>query len=203
MDGLDYWRYCKEVNIIEAVLLILGRDPAVEAVNVENLLPQDQPPGYMALKKELCASIKTDLMLGNIIPFRQYDEATDSYYEVTGSVDLEKSSVLVDELKEWLNYRKIPSPFFFPNGTDAPDYLDPKHPRYAPKLAAAVKAWQAMEDAPPSGKTPKQALTKWLNEHAAEFGLSDDDGKPNATGIEEVAKVANWQPGGGAPKTPA
>jgi hypothetical protein len=51
------------------------------------------------------------------------------------------------------------------------------------------------------GKHPKGALSKWLREHAAELGLSDDDGKPNETGIEEVAKVANWQPGGGAPKT--
>jgi len=52
------------------------------------------------------------------------------------------------------------------------------------------------------GKTPKQALAKWLREHAAEFGMTDDEGKPNETGIEEAAKMANWQPGGGAPKTP-
>ena len=79
-------------------------------------------------------------------------------------------------------------------------HLDPKNPRYAPKLAAAVRAWQAVTD--PGKVSPKKALTKWLREHAAEFGLSDDEGKPNETGIEEVAKVANWQPGGGAPKTP-
>jgi hypothetical protein len=33
------------------------------------------------------------------------------------------------------------------------------------------------------GKTPKQALMKWLREHAREFGLTDDDGKPNETGM--------------------
>jgi hypothetical protein len=32
--------------------------------------------------------------------------------------------------------------------------------------------------------------------------LVDKQGKPNGTGIEEVAKVANWQTDGGAPKTP-
>jgi hypothetical protein len=52
------------------------------------------------------------------------------------------------------------------------------------------------------GKTPKQALTKWLRENASRYGLSGDDGAPNETGIEEVAKVANWQPSGGAPRTP-
>ena len=43
---------------------------------------------------------------------------------------------------------------------------------------------------------------KWLRENGADFGLSDEEGKPNELGIEECAKVANWQPGGGAPKTP-
>jgi hypothetical protein len=52
------------------------------------------------------------------------------------------------------------------------------------------------------GKHPKQALVKWLREHAAELQLADDEGIPNETGIDEAAKVANWQPTGGAPKTP-
>lgn len=105
-----------------------------------------------------------------------------------------------DDLIAWLQSNGIRTGFFFPAATDAPDYLDPKNPRYAPKLAAAVRAWQSVTD--PGGKHPKQALAKWLREHAAEFGMTDDEGKPNETGIEEAAKVANWQPGGGAPKTP-
>ncbi|MHA6844257.1 hypothetical protein [Ralstonia syzygii] len=83
---------------------------------------------------------------------------------------------------------------------EASDFLDPNHPRYALKLAAAVSAWRAVESS--KGVSPKQAIAKWLREHAEEFGLSDANGKPNETGIEEVAKVANWQPSGGAPKTP-
>lgn len=63
-----------------------------------------------------------------------------------------------------------------------------------------MRAWQAITD--PGKVSPKQALTKWLRENAAEFGLSDDEGKSNETGIEEVAKVDNWKPGGGSPKTP-
>ena len=51
------------------------------------------------------------------------------------------------------------------------------------------------------GKTPKQALDKWLRLNASQFNLSDDDGKPNEQGIQECAKVANWQDKGGAPKT--
>jgi hypothetical protein len=105
------------------------------------------------------------------------------------------------EVKSWLSSKGVRSGFFFPDvNADSPDYLDPNHPRYAPKLAAAVRAWQAVTDS--GGKSAKQALLKWLREHAAEFGLTDDDGKQNETGIEEAAKVANWQMTGGAPKTP-
>lgn len=75
---------------------------------------------------------------------------------------------------------------------------------YAPKLAAAVAAWEAVTSDPKRlrGKSPKQALEAWLTEHAAEYDLVNKDGTPNKTGIEEAAKVANWQPAGGAPKTP-
>lgn len=111
-----------------------------------------------------------------------------------------KTMIGVNDVREWLEQKGVRTGFFFPMATDAPDYLDTKNPRYAPKLAAAVRAWQSVTDA--GGKHPKQALAKWLREHAAEFGMTDDEGKPNETGIEEAAKVANWQPGGGAPKTP-
>jgi hypothetical protein len=81
-----------------------------------------------------------------------------------------------------------------------PGYLDPVNPRYAPKLAAAVMAWQAVTDA--GNVSPKQALTKWLNENALRLGLSSEDGVPIQAAIEDVAKVANWETKGGAPKTP-
>ncbi|VWX60024.1 conserved hypothetical protein [Burkholderiales bacterium 8X] len=110
------------------------------------------------------------------------------------------TTVLVADIRTWLSGRSIKTGFFFPENADQPDYLDPQHPRYAPKLAATVRAWLAVED--PMGKHPKQALMKWLRVHGAEYGLLDDEGKPNEQGIEECAKVANWQPGGGAAKTP-
>lgn len=77
-------------------------------------------------------------------------------------------------------------------------YLNPSHPRYSPKLAAAVKAWLAISD--PGKKSPKQALEKWLREHAAELGIANNANQPIQQAVEECAKVANWQPKGGAPK---
>ena len=71
------------------------------------------------------------------------------------------------------------------------------------KLIAANKAWTAVTSNPALlvGKSPKQALQKWLVEHAAELGLLTREGKPNQTGIDEICKVANWKPEGGATPT--
>ncbi len=113
--------------------------------------------------------------------------------------------VAVADLKAWLASRGMVTGFFFPNRAESqPGYLDKAHPSYAPKLAAAIRAWEAVSSDPEllRGKTPKQALTKWLNEHAAAYGLTKEDGTPNATGVEEAAKLANWRPEGGASKTP-
>jgi hypothetical protein len=45
-------------------------------------------------------------------------------------------------------------------------------------------------------------LVAWLRQHANEFDLTKEDGNPNEQGIEDVAKIANWDTKGGAPRTP-
>ena len=52
---------------------------------------------------------------------------------------------------------------FFPDGYDNRSYLDPINPFYAPKLAAAVMAWEKVssDENLLSGKTPKQEIEKW------------------------------------------
>jgi hypothetical protein len=230
MEGLDYWRLCDELSVIQAVLLTIGEDPAEYQQGVEDWSPENRPVGYDAARAALTHAILSGKLPARIrrqawergwdedpgegekfasdaTLFKDQDEFPD---EATHPVqrgliyrtapDWHKTTIQVDDLRMWLVGRGLNSGFFFPRALGAPDYLDPNNPRYAPKLAAAVRAWQAVTD--PNGKHPKQALAKWLREHAAEFGLTDEEGKPNETGIEEASKVANWQPGGGAPKTP-
>jgi len=138
-----------------------------------------------------------------IVPIYEHDINGNTMGSIEGSVDVRCSLVEVDSLRSFLGARGFTTGFFFPEKIVVQDYLNSKHPRYAPKLAAAVYAWLATDgESATSRKSPKQALTKWLREHASEFGLTDEEGKPNETGIEEAAKVANWQRSGGAPKTP-
>ena len=116
MEELDYWRFCEELNIVQASLLVVGEDPSCAGYTEDQEI-QNRPKGYEAVK-----------------------------------------------------------------------------------LAASVKAWQAITNA--GKRSPKQALDKWLREHAAEFGLTSEDGSPIENAIQECSKVANWNTKGGATKTP-
>lgn len=93
--------------------------------------------------------------------------------------------------------------FFLTQQSEVGRLSDAEGEFYAPKLAAAVRAWNEVTSAEAlNGKTPKKALEVWLRKHANEYGLTSKDGNPNELGIEEICKVANWKPSGGASPTP-
>ncbi|NHZ38875.1 hypothetical protein [Massilia aquatica] len=90
-----------------------------------------------------------------------------------------------------------------------PAYLDTSHPRYSAKLAAAVKAWEAMEDENlRRGKMPMAAMAAWLEKNSSALGLTHKRaseqhkyqvGDINKTAIAEVSKICNWEVDGGPP----
>jgi Fe-S-cluster formation regulator IscX/YfhJ len=126
--------------------------------------------------------------------------------------DWDLTTVRVDDLREWFASQGVKSGFFFRKENDSasvldprlPIFLDSRHPNYSAKLAAAVTAWQAVSDDPKlrAAKSVKAALTRWLRDNAGKLGLTNKSGSVNEQAIEEIAKVANWEPQGGAPKTP-
>lgn len=202
-ESMDHWRLCDELSVLQAALLVIGEDPSKQNAYAENWDLHKRPTGYEAAKTAITNALKKGRIEGEIIPFYDTDINGNVCGEIPDSLNIESSRIDVESLRTWLRSRGIQSGFFFPLETDAPDYLNQNHPRYAPKLAAAVQAWLAAgEDVGKNGKSVKQSLMKWLREHAANYKLSDEEGKPNETGIEECAKVANWQDKGGAPKTP-
>lgn len=207
MVSLDFWRLCDELSIVQASLLVVGHDPSNDANYVEQWDYHDRPEGYEACKAAIIAAVRskeidaTPVMVVN----SQFDNDIEQYYEYeTKDLDLEKTKVSVLSLKIFLQNKGIKSGFFFNKEADSADYLDIRSPCYSPKLAAAINAWGAVSgDAKlRRGKTVKQALVNWLTVHAAQYGLVKDDGRPNENGIEEIAKIANWDTKGGAPKTP-
>jgi len=221
---LEVWRIADTLSLASAAALMCGESPGRIAPPGESGIDRCHLRGSEALDaerrddgtEEFAARLEAltraaergtlkaeKLYLGECIHVRYDGSESVEHWEPVGTIDPVATTVDVDDLKTWLTSRGITSGFFFPVATGTPDvpgYLDPAHPRYAPKLAAAVSAWNAVTD--PGAKSPKQALDKWLREHAAEFALTGDDGNPVTQAIEDCSKVANWNPGGGAPKAP-
>jgi hypothetical protein len=196
-DPLKLWYLCKNYSLVQAALLVAGHDPA-SFEDVEQLTWEERPRGYQAAKNALVQHMKSSWGFGNEI---QLDRRSG------GGIDIHQSTVSFDQMRDWLVERGQTNGFFGREqaaSAGVPDYLNRHHPRYAPKLAAAVRAWEAVDDeaVARTGRSPRKLLYAWLEERATEFDLNLSNGQPNRTGIEEVAKVANWRPEGGAPKTP-
>ncbi|HQT03353.1 MAG TPA: hypothetical protein PLU46_00035 [Thiotrichales bacterium] len=189
------WHLHDFLDIDSASALIAGYDPssiASERMSISEHVFFDCYQDLNTIKKALENAIKAGTL--NIFSC----ETDFNGNEFNHLIEL-------SELKRWLVSRGFKSGFLFEGDNinqNDPDYLNPNHPRYAPKLAACVSAWLAVSE-PVKGKSPKQSLEKWLRENAARYGLNKDDGNPNEQGIDECSKIANWNLKGGAIKTPS
>lgn len=203
-DSLNYWRIRSELSIREATLLLLLEDPSKEFYKVEELPMDERPAGYEPHKMELIYALKSKAIEGTIVYLPLLDVNGIKCAD-TDEIDINKSFITVESLKPFLRKKGFIGDFFFPVDLEEPQYLNPKSLYFAPKLAAAVKAWEAITPNKSllNGKTPKQALEKWLREHASEFGLTASNGEPFTDTIEQISKITNWKPEGGAPKTPS
>lgn len=193
MDSLEFWRASDELNIIQAALLVIGIDPASIQKNIEKLNPEEKPDKYEAAKTAIIAGIRKGKIHGELKYYQPYDEPP--------FLDLEQSFVDSDSLKEWLTSKNIRPKSIFSNDNDTIDlgFLDPDNPRYAPKLAAGVMAWNCVKEAYPK-KREKASLEEWLYKNAAKFNLIDEKGEPLRL-IEDIAAIANWDTSGGPPKS--
>jgi hypothetical protein len=198
-DALYYWRFCDALSVVQAALLIVGEDPSVTQGYIANWAPKDRPTGFDAVETALINAIEGKRLPATVAEM----EAVDEHDRHVADLDLHRTTILVEDLRVWLKSRGVTTGFFFPQ-PEGPGYLSSSHPCYSAKLAAAISAWLAVSENRDlkRGKSVKQVIETWLRQHANEFGLTKDDGNPNAQGIEEVAKIANWDTKGGAPKTP-
>ena len=73
MDGLDYWRLCDQLDIVQAALLVCGHDPSVDQSYVEKWTPDNRPPGYEAAKTAISNALRKGLIEGQFIPLYEYD----------------------------------------------------------------------------------------------------------------------------------
>lgn len=195
MNKIDLWHFCDELSVVEAVLLILGLDPADQGQSPE--YSAHPPTGYEAVS----TAIKNNILSKKLSATLSYDL---DFHGQTKNENWNNTRIHVEDLKKWLSEKNFTNNFFFQeNNNSKADYLDPQNEFYAPKLSAAVNAWLEVTSDPElfKGKTPKQAIEKWLRQNANDYGLTKEDGNPNESAIAEICKITNWKPEGGVAKT--
>ncbi len=213
MESLDFWRLSDELSVIQAALLLVGCDPSSDDGYAESWDMDKRPKGYEAAKTAITNALRRGAIKGRVVPHYSYDP--DFYphegVEIEDSMNLAESLVEVDSLRQWLVTRGISTGFFFHTASNVPDYLDSMNPRYSSRLAAAVKAWQAMGDENfRRGKSAKTAMEHWITANYLELGLTQKlgsvkhsykAGDMNKSAVREAAKIANWEEEGGAPRS--
>ena len=234
MDELDYWRFTPHYTIVEAAALILGINPSEVIAIDDHEDDRDFyikgehhlkfHPVYTAIKRSLideslaCANIEQLTQAirhfhANSVAFQGSSQFKTEITLPTLNVSrmtpyLCKSEAILtsSEIKMWLTEKGLTQGFFFPNSSvnNAPDYMNKDHSCFAPKLYAAIKAWEGTALDDDNYGTPKQQIDKWLNARAAEFGLVHEASGTNynrgdvkKSAIEEICSVANWNQDGG------
>lgn len=195
MNALAFWGLCPTFSIVQAAFLFCGRDPS--DIDRQNEWKTDfHPIGYVPVKTSLLNAVTTG-RLKSQIRFEYHEE-----HGPSDDVDIHYTQIAREDLDEFFDKGGIPGHFFGrgfkPAGASGATAQLP------PKLNAALRAWTAVTSEPRllRGKSPKQAMRAWLVEHADELGLRKRDGEINEAGIQEICKVANWRPEGGATPTP-
>ena len=87
MEGLDYWRLCDELSVIQAALLIADCDPSIDAKYIENWDADKRPVGYEAAKTAISNALRCGAINGKVIPVYEYDMNGNACGEVTNSID--------------------------------------------------------------------------------------------------------------------
>jgi len=195
-----FWHLTEAVSLQEAAALIAGYDPHQLALTVGETDVHPTYPKYYPVIRALRQAVASGALKAKEEWVYEIDEITEQEHATV--LKVAETIVNIEDLKKWLSDKGVQVNFFFPSAK--PNYLDERHKHYSPKLAAAINVWESVtSDASlMHGATAKQAMMKWLRRHADQYGLTKDDGNPNEQGIEEIAKIANWDSKGGAPKTP-
>lgn len=198
MDAIDYWKLCSEYSVVQAALLICGAIPDTLQYEVHQYAHK-RPEGFVAVQTALGNAIRTGRLETTV---EVYDEDD---FGGNRSLNLHGTLVHAASLNGFLVAQGTHSAFFDRAATHLEIASRPGTSYFPLKLDAAIKAWNAVTRDPERlrGRSPKQALENWLTEHAAELGLLNRNGDLNRSGIEEICKVANWRPQGGATPTPS
>jgi hypothetical protein len=92
LDALDYWRLCDQLTVIQAALLLIGKDPTDLESTVRN--SRDRPIGFDAVFSALKNSIDAGRLPARL---KESDYGT----------DWSSTTISLDDLTDWLRKRGV------------------------------------------------------------------------------------------------
>ena len=182
------WRLADVLTIKEAACILGWVDPS-KYTSTNRILP-DEAEGMRVLLQRAITQ--------GYLPFAaawEYGEndcySTQTVNAYTSLAD--HTTIRVSDLATWCDSKGIEHPF---ESQPASNANMPALQTFPDELRAAIEAFEAVSRTPNAiaKKTPKAALSAWLETNKPEL---------SANARERIATVANWQPSGGAPKTPS
>jgi hypothetical protein len=176
------WTLVSYLTIEQVALLILGYDPDVQRQG-----QRPEPDGMRIWIQALQEAARTAK-----VSYRISEDFDPGW---GGDPINRDAKIEVTSLKKWLKEMNAIDNFFLPPVRSPRAFADSTSEFYAPKLAAAIDAWTAVTSMPLKG-TPKQALIEWLKTNLGTYEITASEGI-----VEEIAKIANWSPSGGSPRT--
>lgn len=194
MEALEFWKLNEFFTVRDISLLIIDEDPSDYGSHDNDWLGMHRK-GFLPISNALKKAVEQGKIKAKIF-------YVENEY---GVIDWHITELEVESIKDWLKSKNLKTDFFYDFDKEMEDDCTfPFSHFYAPKLSAAVSAWRAVtkDTKRLHGKTPKQAIEIWLKENASSYDLIKEDGAINSSAIEEISKIANWKPEGGAAKTP-
>lgn len=189
----DQWQHVEAVTITQAACLLTLNDPSRHSSG--RVLPSEADA--------MATAIQQAILLRRLPPFAAW--AYDPDYGQTVAVAghdlsphlnlLRDSTIRVSDLAAWCDSKGIQHCWSALSANDEHEKPTMDIGHYPGELRAAIEAFNAVSANPTAiaGRSPRTAIVEWLESHKPEIG---------ANARERIATVANWQPAGGAPKTP-
>ena len=124
MESLEAWQLCEELSVIQAVLLIVGVDPAAWQEKVTSCAPQDRPVNYDATFAAVTYAIDAGRLRATVRKgIRAWqeqlseDEVLANEFDFMSPIfplgpDWKNTTIEVNDLRDWLRTRGYESGFF-------------------------------------------------------------------------------------------
>ncbi|WP_300548088.1 hypothetical protein [Roseovarius sp.] len=113
--------------------------------------------------------------------------------------DWERSTIKVDDFKDWMQRRGRRPAFFFPDiEEDSEAFRNPAHEHFSAELDFAVTVWNALLPERKYHGGVKSAIEAWISANPEAW---KGDEPISGAAKERIATLVNWNKGGGAPKT--